>query len=170
MHKRLFKPVTALCLVFFLFFQAHAQQTAPVVAGWVEYAKVFPNNILIKAKLDTGAKTTSINAENMQFYEIDNKQHVRFRLINFDNDAGLFDYPVIRTAKIKRHFGNQQKRPVIQMTLCLGNRKQTVEVTLVDRTGFNYQLLLGRNFLKNNILVNSAKTYLLKDGCSSLVD
>jgi hypothetical protein len=170
MHKSLFKPVMVMCLVFLLFFQVHAKETAPVVAGWVEYAKVLPHSILIKAKLDTGAKTSSINADNMRFYEVDNKTYVRFGLENFERESGVFRYPVIRTAIIKRHFGNQQKRPVIEMTLCLGNITKTAEVTLVDRTGFNYQLLLGRNFLANDLLVNSARTYLLKQGCSSPKD
>lgn len=156
-----------MCLLCVFPVQLHAKQTTDIVAGWVEYAKIYPHNISIKAKLDTGAKTSSINAGNMEFHEIDGRKYVRFSLVNFDNQSASFEFPVIRTATIKRHFGNQQKRPVIQLSICLGNKTKTVEVTLVDRTGFNYQLLLGRNFLANDILVNSANKYLLKHGCSS---
>jgi len=167
MLRSLFKPVIFICLVSVFPVQLNAQQTSDIVAGWVEYAKVYPHNIFIKAKLDTGAKTSSINADNMAFYEVDGRRYVHFSLVNFDNQSASFEYPVLRTATIKRHFGNQQKRPVIQMQICLGNKTKAVEVTLVDRTGFNYQLLLGRNFLANDILVNSASKYLLKRGCTT---
>jgi hypothetical protein len=54
---------------------------------------------------------------------------------------------------------------VILLDICVGNVRKTEEVNLIDRTGLNYQLLLGRNFLKDALLVDSGETYMLSPDC-----
>ncbi len=135
------------------------------IAGWIENAVLFPSGAIVHAKLDTGAKTSSINAVNPAFYSQDGKRWVRFSLTNRKQRIITIESPVVRTATIKRHFNGSQERPVIQLDICVGKARKTVEVNLVDRTGLNYQLLIGRNFLKNNLLIKSGSTYLLPPAC-----
>ena len=153
------KPLllASITVLFTMSAQTHNQKH--IVAGWVECAKLLPHDITVKAKLDTGAKTSSINASDLELFNIDEKQYARFSLTHYEDKTVMFDYPVVRTAKIKRHFGRQQVRPVIALEMCLGGLCKQVEVTLVDRDGFNYQLLLGRNFLSGDVLVDSEKTF-----------
>jgi hypothetical protein len=153
------KPLLLASITVLYSMSAQAQSNTQIVAGWVECAKLLPYDIRVKAKLDTGAKTSSINASNLELFSIDDKQYARFSLTNYDNNTVVFDCPVVRTAKIKRHFGRQQVRPVIELEMCLGKLCKQVEVTLVDRDGFNYQLLLGRNFLAGDVLVDSGATF-----------
>lgn len=134
-------------------------------AGWIEKAVLLPQDIMIHAKLDTGAESSSMNAPNLEYFEVDGKQWIRFRVTNRDIESVIIEAPVIRETSIKRHFGGKQTRPVIKLHICVGDVLKTVEVNLVDRTGLNYQLLVGRNFLENTYLVNSGATYTLSPDC-----
>jgi hypothetical protein len=142
-----------------------AQSDSSPVAGWVEKARLPVPGLLLQAKLDTGAQTTSINAVDLQYFELEGQSWVRFSLKDFNDTSAILERPVVRVSTIKRHFDKQQKRPVIHLEICVGPVKKEVEVNLVDRTGLNYQLLIGRNFLANGLLINSARTYQLSPDC-----
>jgi hypothetical protein len=160
--RKLFPAViTAFLLV------AGSQSTAAGLptAGWIEKAVLLPQDIMIHAKLDTGAETSSMNAPNPELFEVDGRQWIRFRVTNRDIESVIIEAPVIRETNIKRHFGGKQTRPVIKLHICIGDVSKTVEVNLVDRTGLEYQLLVGRNFLENSYLVDSGATYTLSPGC-----
>jgi len=135
-------------------------------AGWVEYTYIMPESFIMKAKLDTGADTTSINANNVTTFTRDGSDWTRFTLRNFENNTMIIERPVVRTALIKRHSGNTHKRPVIELALCINGIIKTVEVNLVDRSRFKYQLLIGRNFMRDSLLVDPAKKYILPEHCT----
>ena len=148
-----------------LFVHAHSFASGHVTAGWIEKAVLYPKGIVFHAKLDTGAKTTSINAADPEFFQRDGKRWSRFNITNREGENVTIEAPVVREATIKRHFGKQQVRPVIMMDICIGNIRKTEEVNLVDRSNLNYQLLVGRNFLKNSLLIDSGSTYMLSSDC-----
>ena len=76
-----------------------------------------------------------------------------------------FERKVVRTAHIKRIKGAAQKRPTIMMAICIGNVYRVTEVTLVDRTGFDHGLLVGRSFLAKHFIVDPARTYTTEPTC-----
>jgi hypothetical protein len=134
-------------------------------AGWIEKAVLYPQGIVLRAKLDTGAKTSSLHAPDPEFITRDGKQWVRMSVTNKAIETVMIEAPVVRSATIKRHFGDKQSRPVVQLDLCIGNVRKTEEVNLVDRAGMNYQLLIGRNFLEGALLIDSGATYMLSLDC-----
>ena len=135
------------------------------VAGWVEYTSLFPGNLKIKAKLDTGARHSSLNAKHIEAFERDGATWVRFELKNWKGRMESFEAAVIRMATIKQHDAESARRPVIRLGICLGNVYKEVEVNLEDRSKFNYQLLIGRSYLKNSFLVDASATFTLKPNC-----
>ena len=159
------KTVTTILLAGAIEMVAAAQASTPPVAGWVERALLFPGGVMIHAKLDTGAETTSINAADNEFFKRAGKRWVRFSLTNRRERTMTLERPVVRVATIRRFFGRRQERPVIELDICLGSVRKTVEVSLVDRTGLDYQLLIGRNFLAHDLLVDSGSTYRLPPVC-----
>jgi hypothetical protein len=161
-HKRNHYPV-----IFTVLFLLHSQALASqaVTAGWIEKAVLYPSGIIFHAKLDTGAKTTSINALDPEFFQRDGKRWSKFKITNRNSETITIEAPVVREATIKRHFGKQQIRPVIMLDICIGNVRKTEEVNLVDRANLNYQLLIGRNFLKGDLLIDSSSTYRLSPDC-----
>lgn len=73
--------------------------------------------------------------------------------------------PIKRRAKIKRHAGKSQRRPVVELTLCLDGQRRAVDVKLVNREGLDYQLLVGRSFLRSQILIDLGRRYLTNPNC-----
>ena len=152
-------------LVLFLSVQ-QVSATELTRAGWVEKAVLYPQGVVFHAKLDTGAKTSSLHASDPEFIFHDDKEWVRLSVTNRNIETVMIEAPVVRDVKIKRHFGDSQSRKVVLLDLCIGNVRKTEEVNLVDRSGLNYQLLIGRNFLKNDFLIDAGSTYLLSPECS----
>jgi hypothetical protein len=156
-----------LCILFTA--SGFAEQPPPKddlrVAGWVERVSIFPGNLNIKAKLDTGARHSSLNAKHIEEFERDGAIWVRFQLKNWKGRIESFEAAVVRMATIKQHDAESVTRPVIRLGICLGTVYKEVEVNLEDRSKFNYQLLIGRSYLKNSFLVDASATFTLKPNC-----
>ena len=149
--------------------QAQSPGAEKHIVGWIEYATLFPQNLKIKAKLDTGARNSSLNAVNIVEFKRGEETLVRFDLTNWKGRTETIETKVIRMAKIKQHNSAPQRRPVIRIGICLGKVYKEVEVNLQDRSNFNYQLLVGRSFLKGDLVVDAAKTFTLKADCRKVV-
>ncbi len=147
-------------------------QTREIV-GYVERARIYPGNLSLRAKIDTGAKTSSLNAPHTSSFKRDNKQWVTFDVINQKGKKIQIEKEIFRSAEIKQNgilSKESQKRPVIMLGICLGSVYKEVEVNLVDRSHFNYQLLIGRNFLINSFLVDPSLTFSTKPKCTGVMN
>lgn len=136
------------------------------VFGWIERVTITEMRRGVKAKLDTGAKTSSLHAENIERFKRGEIQMVRFDIVDPDTGelTGL-ERPLARWVRIREHDGSYQRRPVVWMWLCLGTHRKRVEVNLVDRSQFNYQLLLGRAALQGDAIVDPDQTFTTRPAC-----
>lgn len=139
------------------------------VAGYIEKVQIAGTDLVFKARLDSGATTSSLNALDLEKFERDGKDWVRFEVIDPTDEAKRIplEYPVKRYVRIVRHDGNHQSRPVIQLPLCIANHERLEDVSLVDRSELTYQLLVGRNHMRGAILIDSGKRYLHEPSCPS---
>lgn len=137
------------------------------VAGYVEYVRIYPENIRLEARMDTGATTSSLNALHPERFRRDGRSWIRFDIFDPDDGERLLtlEREVIRTVRVIRHDGNHQSRPVVRMGFCIGSTYREGEVTLIDRSELTYQLLVGRNHMKDVVLVDSGLTHILKPDC-----
>lgn len=134
-----------------------------LVMGWLETVFLKPSNLRVTAKLDTGAKTSSLHAGHIERFDRNGDQWVRFAFIPGDNKKPLeIERPLVRTAVIKERQSRSSKRDVVNLTICKNGRDYETEFTLNDRSNFNYPILLGRSFLADVALVDSAATFLFK--------
>lgn len=141
---------------------------ARTIHGWVERIEILPEGISLKAKMDTGATTSSLNALNTQTFRRDGKRWIAFDIIDptdADNTVRM-ERPITRHVRIVRHGGELQRRPVVSIGLCIGPHYREEEMSLIDRTELNYQALVGRNHMRGIILVDSAETFLQKPRCA----
>ena len=138
---------------------------AKEVIGWVEKVGVSPSNVILKAKIDTGADSSSLDCECITPYERDGEQWVRFSVTDINDQTVSFEKKVVRTTRVKRHFGEVQKRMVVRMGICIGDQYGETDVSLVDRSGFNYSMLIGRKYLKNKFIVDPDETFLSHPKC-----
>jgi hypothetical protein len=136
------------------------------IVGWVEKVRIYPGGLTIKAKIDTGAKSSSINCNCITPVERNGEKWVRFSITNDAGEISWFERKIVRVSTIKRHFGETQERFVVKLGLCLGGIYKETEFNLIDRSGLNYQLLVGRRFLEGTHIVDPEKTFIRKPVCS----
>jgi len=146
---------------------ASSNTPGKVISGWVE--KVVIQGGIVKAKLDTGAKTSSIHAENIRYYKKQNKRRVSFEFVYTDAANNLqrvlMDRPVVRKTKIKTQDSQHERRGVISLDFCFDGRQQTAQFTLSDRSDYIYPVLLGRRFLKTVAVVDPDAEFLTLAAC-----
>ena len=136
-----------------------------MVVGWLEKARILPGGLTLRAKLDTGAKTCSLTALGMIEFNRNGEQWVRFEVKDKYADKITLERKVLRTASIKQHGAELQKRPVVLVGICLGYVYKEVEVSLVDRSTFNYPMLLGRSFLAGRFIIDPAAKFTTPPSC-----
>lgn len=131
--------------------------------GWREWVS-FPELKIktIKAKVDTGARTSALHVSNIKVLRRSNK--VTFTIHPVQRQRN----PVINTTavlvgerSVRSSNGDITVRPVIKTKLKIGKRLFFIEVTLVNRDLMGFRLLLGRSAMKNRFLVNSGQSFLL---------
>jgi len=135
-------------------FAEPAKSTKKRLYGLHEQALLVDFGQPVAAKLDTGAKTASLHAQDIKRFRRDGKSWVRFYL-DADKTQPV-ERPLLRNSRIKRRaddYNSQTKasssvRPVIALSVCLGNRVRFIEVNLTDRSAFQYPLLIGSEALK----------------------
>lgn len=151
---------------------AFAESTKP--AGWVEKVRLEPHGIPLKAKLDTGAKTSSLHAENIERFSRDGQKWVRFEMTmedaNGDPQQLKLEKRRVRGVRIKEHEGEYDRRSVVEMSFCLGGERYSTEFTLVDRSRFIYPVLLGRRFLAGFAPVDASKTFTRTLACPEMTE
>lgn len=137
------------------------------VVGWVEKVQVEGAKLPLKAKLDTGAHTSSIDAHIIKIFKKDGdeKDWVIYRLPMNSQKEETFESPVTRWVRIKTKTGKFIRRPVVRMHVCIGSVNIDGEVNLADRTHFIYPVLIGRNMIKNHVLIDVKKTFTVSPNC-----
>lgn len=133
------------------------------VYGWREKVQLLDIEQTLVAKLDTGAATSSLHAEEAKLFERDGKKWVRF----FVSDPNLekpvrhkMEAPLVRIATIKEPGGESEQREVVRLSFQIGERKLRGEFTLNNRSNMNAPVLLGRRVLQDLGWVDASRTDL----------
>ena len=119
--------------------------SSKVIYGYVEKATIIDNNLTLSAKLDTGAKSSSLHAIDIKKVRIDGKSYIRFT-VPHQGGATKFLSEYLGKVSIKPRAQEIEhiKRPVVWMKMRLGDQERTIRVNLTNRANFMYPLLLGR--------------------------
>ncbi len=154
-------------------FGGQAVAQGKVTLGWLEFVRVQGADLRMDAKLDTGAKTSSIHAEILSAPDRRSSSDgegdhvIVFRINNEKGDERTIESELVRWAAIKKKSGGVLYRPVVTMDFCIGGNLLSGEVTLADRGHFNYEVLVGRNMLEaGQILVDPSEIYTDKSRCT----
>ena len=135
--------------------------------GWREWI-YFPDydNFKLKAKIDSGARTSALHATHIREFEKEGEQWVRFCVYQ-SRQYIYVERPVIRNAIIKNSFGESQKRPLILLKIKLGNNSWETVISLTQRSGMTYPMLIGRNTLKKKHLIHPKRSFVLNKKLNS---
>ena len=128
------------------------------IVGAIEWVRIEPAGLLLESRIDTGAVTTSVHADNIQLVEKDGKRYVRFALTDPNSDEKVKqELRLRRRVLIKQSGLPDTRRYVVRMWVTLGETRSRIDVNLSDRTGFEYPLLIGRNFLTDSMIVDVSR-------------
>ncbi len=134
-----------------------------ILIGRVEWVELGELHIKHKARIDTGAKTTSMHAVNIE--EVEQRGEVFVKFQTLDKDGKTIDVlrKVDTTQKVSSTTGFISKRYVIKEKLKIGNIEREVLINLNDRTKMDYKFLVGRNLLLGRFIVDVARSHVLGD-------
>lgn len=131
--------------------------------GWREWIRLPDFGVKsIKAKVDTGARSSSLHAFGMKHFEKDGEQWVRFEIHpNQRNGKGALkvEAKVFEYRNVKSSSGKVTLRPVILTHVELMGEVWPIELTLASRDEMGFRMLLGREAIRNRFLVDSGKSY-----------
>lgn len=141
-----------------------------IVLGWLEHIRVLPERTLLRAKLDSGARTSTIHAEDIEYSEYTGQAFVKFSILKDhddpDSERFYYELPLQKHINIKlRYTEERDERPVVMLDICLAGTVYQVPFSLTERSDFNYPVLLGREFLQENYLIDPSKTYTHRTRC-----
>ncbi|MEZ9883243.1 RimK/LysX family protein [Vibrio splendidus] len=116
-----------------------------------------------KARIDTGATTSSISAVDIVDFERDGKDWVKFKIEHDGITTKEISLPVERWVKIKQSSAEgTQRRAVVVASIQIGELKDKTEFTLADRTHLSFPILLGRSFFRDVAVVDVSQKYVQK--------
>ncbi|HEY2291093.1 MAG TPA: RimK/LysX family protein [Thermoanaerobaculia bacterium] len=139
-----------------------------LTVGWKEYLDLPALGVFhLKAKVDTGARTSTLHVDSLRVLEVlpDGTERVE---LDLRPDRRRPDWRVRAEARVLRRMrvvdsgGHPEVRPVIATELVLGPVRKTILVTLTDRTGMLFRMILGRKALEGDFRVDVAAKYLLR--------
>lgn len=115
-----------------------------------------------EARIDTGATTSSIDAQDIRLFERDGRQWVTFRITaRSGEESKEYELPVVRTVRIKQHDGESLRRICVMLTFRMGHLTLEREFTLTDRHKFKYPVLVGRNIINGLAVVDPSQRNVL---------
>lgn len=135
-----------------------------IVAGWREWVSLPGAGVpWIKAKLDTGARSSSVHAYDVTLTGEGPSERVRFRLQPWQEsreDAVVVECPIHDRRHVRSSSGHVEERIVVIMRIALLGREIETEMTLSNRDEMGFRMLIGRQALRQGFLVDPAKSFL----------
>ncbi|MFB8790619.1 MAG: RimK/LysX family protein [Potamolinea sp.] len=139
------------------------QEQLPII-GWREYLALPELGISqVKAKIDTGARSSALHAFDVETFYSLGKQMVRFKVHPYQRDTQRTVTAIaelVEQREVRNSGGHAQLRPVIQTTLELNGNRWLIELTLTNRDVMGFRMLLGRQAVRKRFLVDAGRSFL----------
>ncbi|MFT3989705.1 ATP-dependent zinc protease [Aestuariivirga sp.] len=132
-------------------------ETPPPLIGWRERVRL-PELAVgrIMAKIDTGARSAALHAEDIQTFG----HRVRFTVLVNERQHHC-ERPIIGRRRVKSTSGHSEMRLVIETDVKIGDHRFPIEVTLTDRTDMGVPMLLGRASIRGRFVVHPGRSFIL---------
>lgn len=134
------------------------------ICGWREVVSLPELGVLhLRAKVDTGARTSSLHATEIELFERGGEEWARFKIDAVEDHHQIVEAPRVAHRMITSSNGERQERLIIKTELAMGTQIFRAEFSLADRSDMLLPMLIGRTALRRRFLVDSAKSFLLPD-------
>ena len=139
------------------------QSDGRITLGWRERVSLPDLGIpQIKAKVDTGARTSALHAYFVEPYETNGEQRVKFGIhpIQGDNKTSIIcDAPVLEQRNVTDSGGHLESRFFIEADILIGTTRRKIEISLTNRDTMKFRMLLGRTSLTGQFCVDPELSY-----------
>ncbi len=134
-----------------------------VIVGEVEKFYLADPGLVYTSRIDSGAETSSIHAQNIKRFERDGSNWVRFDVpvpgTGYEQWVTL-EREISRRVRIIQSTADEaERRVVVELQFAIGDHQQVAEFTLADRTNLTHEVLIGRNILRDVMLIDVGKEY-----------
>jgi hypothetical protein len=147
------------------------KKPARLIVGWREWIALPELGIAaIKPKIDTGARSSSLHAFNIETFQRDGADWVRFEIHPFQRDTDTTvaaEAKVLELRHVRSSSGHSTLRPVILTTVELAGQRWSVELTLAARDEMGFRMLLGREAVRGRFVVDPGRSYLVSKSPAS---
>lgn len=134
-----------------------------ITMGWREWVKLPELGIeSIKAKVDTGARTSSLHAYDLKTFELDGQEYVKFKVHPIQRNTKIIvetQALILERRKVKSSNGKAMLRPVILTKIEVFGTSWPIELTLANRDEMGFRMLLGREAIRDRMLVDAGQSY-----------
>ncbi|CAH9019738.1 ATP-dependent zinc protease [Candidatus Nitrosacidococcus sp. I8] len=165
----LYRRIKLFCI--FLLFATHFQiGWSKILLGWLEYIEFPELGIVAKAKMDTGTFLSSLHSIDKEYFQKNGEKWVRF-ILEIENQRAkkkhkkthlIVERPIERFTSVISSNGISNRRPVVLMTICLGNQLYQEQFTLNDRSHMIYPILIGRKSIEHMGLIDVSHIYTMQ--------
>ncbi|MEO0456793.1 MAG: ATP-dependent zinc protease [Cyanobacteria bacterium P01_A01_bin.114] len=140
-----------------------SQHSLPII-GWREWLTLPDLEISgLKAKVDTGARSSALHAFDIELFQRQGVDFVRFKVHpaqRSDAEIVSAEAKLLDIRAVRNSGGQARRRPVIQTTVALGGQQWPIELTLTNRDEMGFRMLLGRQAVRQRFLIDAGKSYL----------
>ena len=152
-------------MLFAFWLTAMGAASATETVGWVERVRLYPGDVEVEAKIDTGADQSSVDCNCINFVERNGAKYVNFKVMDINGKLHTFERKIKKYIYVKQHTGDAQRRPEVTMGICLGGTYRTITVNLTNRANYRYPVLVGRKFLSGRFTVDPGRRYTTEPRC-----
>lgn len=136
----------------------------PLLVGWREWVRLpQADGLAVKAKIDSGARSSSLHAAELDVFDRAGVPWVRFLIHPLQRRTVpevRVEFPLMGHRLVRSSGGHQTLRPVVVMEVEVLGRRWPIEITLVNRDTMGFRMLLGRQALGGRVTVDPARSYL----------
>jgi len=134
-----------------------------IVVGWREWVSLPDLGLLLKAKVDSGARTSTLHAFELEEFERDGRDMVRFSIHPIQNNMDqvcVCEAELVDMRMVSDSGGHRELRPVIRTDVALAGQRWPIELTLTARDNMKFRMLLGRTAMQGRITIDPEVSFL----------
>ena len=140
------------------------EKGAVLIVGWREWIALPDLGVTsVKAKIDTGARTSALHAINIHYVQLKGRVYVRFDVHPKQKSEKTLvscEAPLLEERYITDSGGKRTLRPVIETTFLIAGQTVSAELTLITRDAMGFRMLIGRQALRQRFVVHPGASYL----------